>query len=229
MAYGKIKADAIIYDNSGTDVEKSMADLATAAPGTNPTFTGNVTVNAQGDVRFADSDSSNYVALQAPATVGANVTFTLPAADGSAGQYLKTDASGNLSFGTVDTSTLMPKSGGAFTGAVTSNNSISDSKGNLRSIPINTQANAYTIAASDAGKTILASNTLYVNNNTMQVGDAVTIINNTSGNITITKQITTMYWTQDGTSANRTLGTRGCCTIVYTGNTECYISGSGLT
>ena len=63
----------------------------------------------------------------------------------------------------------------------------------------------------------------------MQIGDAVTIINNTAGNITITKQINTMYWTADGTNATRTLATRGSCSILYTGNTECYISGSGLS
>ena len=40
MAYGKIKADAIIYDNSGSDVEKSLASLASAAPTASPTFTG---------------------------------------------------------------------------------------------------------------------------------------------------------------------------------------------
>ena len=40
MAYGKIKADAIIYDNSGTDVEKTIASLAAAAPTADPTFTG---------------------------------------------------------------------------------------------------------------------------------------------------------------------------------------------
>ena len=57
-----------------------------------------ITVNAQGDVRFGDSDSSHYVALQAPATVGTNVTFTLPATDGTSGQAIVTDASGNLSF-----------------------------------------------------------------------------------------------------------------------------------
>jgi hypothetical protein len=62
------------------------------------TFTGDITLNAQLDVRFADSDSSNYVALQAPATVSSNVVFTLPSADGTANQALKTDASGNLGF-----------------------------------------------------------------------------------------------------------------------------------
>jgi len=44
MAYGKIKADAIIYDNSGSDVEKTIASLAAAAPTASPTFTGTVTV-----------------------------------------------------------------------------------------------------------------------------------------------------------------------------------------
>ena len=51
-----------------------------------------------GDVRFLDSDNSNYVGFQAPATVGTNLVWTLPATDGSAGQALVTDASGTLSF-----------------------------------------------------------------------------------------------------------------------------------
>ena len=65
------------------------------------TFTGDITLNAQSDVRFADSDSSNYIALQAPGTVASNVTFTLPSADGTANQVLKTDASGALGFTSV--------------------------------------------------------------------------------------------------------------------------------
>ena len=62
------------------------------------TVTGNVTLNAQSDIRFADADSSNYVALQAPETVASNLTLTLPAAAGSSGQALTTDGSGALSF-----------------------------------------------------------------------------------------------------------------------------------
>lgn len=65
------------------------------------TVTGNITLNAQSDVRFADADSSNFVALQAPATVAANLTLTLPAADGSSGQALTTDGLGALSFATI--------------------------------------------------------------------------------------------------------------------------------
>jgi hypothetical protein len=58
-------------------------------------------INAQGDLRFADTDSSNWVAFQAPGTVAANVTWTLPAADGTSGQVLSTDGLGALSWATA--------------------------------------------------------------------------------------------------------------------------------
>ena len=40
MAYGKIKADALIHDNGGSDVEVSISDLAAKAGLASPTFTG---------------------------------------------------------------------------------------------------------------------------------------------------------------------------------------------
>ncbi len=52
-----------------------------------------------GSAIFYDSDDSNTVTLSAPATVGSNVAFTLPAADGTSGQALITDGSGAMSFG----------------------------------------------------------------------------------------------------------------------------------
>ena len=73
------------------------------------TVTGNIKLNAQSDIRFADADSSNYVALQAPTTVATDLTLTLPAADGSSGQALTTNGSGALAFATI---------GGVPTGAV---------------------------------------------------------------------------------------------------------------
>ena len=41
--------------------------------------------------------------LKAPSTVASNVSFTLPAADGSSGQVIKTDGSGNLGFVSINT------------------------------------------------------------------------------------------------------------------------------
>jgi len=39
------------------------------------TLTGDLTLNAQSDLRFADGDSSNYIAIQAPSTVSSNLTL----------------------------------------------------------------------------------------------------------------------------------------------------------
>jgi len=64
-------------------------------------ITNNIQLNAQNDLRFADADSSNYVAFQAPATVASNVTWTLPGADGSSTQLLSTNGSGTLSWATA--------------------------------------------------------------------------------------------------------------------------------
>jgi len=100
----------IVVSSDVTATNLGLAALSGA------TFTGDVTMNAQSDVRFADSDSSNYVALQGAATIGSNVTFTLPSSDGSANQVLKTDGSGALSF--TDNSGAVTSVGGQ-TGAVT--------------------------------------------------------------------------------------------------------------
>ena len=82
------------------------------------TFSSNITMKAESEVRFADADSSHYIALQAPATVTANVTYTLPHNDGTSGQFLETNGSGILSFGDVlPVGTVLPFAGsGAQTG-----------------------------------------------------------------------------------------------------------------
>ena len=122
MAYGKLKADTIIYDNSGSDVEVLISTLDNKATTTGDTFTGDVLIDNQKDLRLgeADSNGTNYVALQAPAAISSNVTWTLPAADGSASQMLATDGSGVLSWTTpsASDSTKMPLAGGNFTGDV---------------------------------------------------------------------------------------------------------------
>lgn len=53
------------------------------------TIGGNLVLNAQGDLRLSDADSSNYIAFQAPTTVSNNNIYTLPSAVGSANQVLR--------------------------------------------------------------------------------------------------------------------------------------------
>lgn len=63
-------------------------------------------VKAGKEVRFSDSDSSNYAALKAPSSLSADYTLTLPADDGTSGQVLSTDGSGVLSWVSSLTSAL---------------------------------------------------------------------------------------------------------------------------
>ena len=66
-----------------------------------------LTLNATAELRLADTDSTHYVGFKAPGTVTTNRIWTLPAADGAAGQVLTTDGSGVFSFST-------PAAGAAF-------------------------------------------------------------------------------------------------------------------
>jgi hypothetical protein len=61
----------------------------------------NVVIGATGALRLGDTTGGEYVGLKAPGTVSSSVTFTLPGADGSADEFLKTDGSGNLTFAAV--------------------------------------------------------------------------------------------------------------------------------
>lgn len=98
MAYGTIKVDNVTT-SSGTVVLDSLA------PKANPVFTGDVTINAQGDLRLSDSDSSNYVALQAGGTIGTNYTIEFPTTVGATGKVLKSTVSGQVATLTWETDT----------------------------------------------------------------------------------------------------------------------------
>ena len=63
-------------------------------------------------IKEGTNNGTHHVQLKAPNALSGNVSFTLPSADGSADQFLKTNGSGTLSFGSVSTSfTLAADSG----------------------------------------------------------------------------------------------------------------------
>jgi hypothetical protein len=108
---------------------------------------------------------------------------------------------------------------------------VSDSKGDLRKIIKNTKASAYVAVASDAGKCIfISSGGVTINNNVFSDGEAVTIVNNSTSDQTITQGSgLTMHNAADASSGNRTLAGRGMATIWFHEAAECYISGAGLS
>jgi mucin-19 len=91
------------------DSTVSITGLSTTATGTVLTLsdsanttTVNLILDNQKEIRFRETtaNGTNYVALKAPASVSADLTFTLPATDGTNGQVLTTNGSGVLSFAT---------------------------------------------------------------------------------------------------------------------------------
>ena len=107
--------------NIGFVVDDSIVGNITASgltlTGSVETTGGDINIKARGDVRFYDTDSSNYVALRSPSIVGSNLTFNLPASDGTSGQVIQTDGAGSLSF--VTASGGGGGTGGFFTSTIT--------------------------------------------------------------------------------------------------------------
>lgn len=64
--------------------------------------TGAIKAKANQGIRFFDGTTANYVGLRASG-LSASTTFDLPIADGTSGQFLQTDGSGQLSFASVST------------------------------------------------------------------------------------------------------------------------------
>ena len=84
---------------------KASNQIGVSTSGTEQLFLdqNGVTLNLRNEIRFGDANSTHYIGLKAAATIGSNFTLSLPTSDGSNGQFLKTDGSGNLSFATVST------------------------------------------------------------------------------------------------------------------------------
>jgi hypothetical protein len=84
-----------------------------------PSFTTLVNLNNRAELRFleASENGTNYVGFEAPANITANKIWLLPNADGTAGQALVTDGSGNLSWATAGGGGV---DGGAFNTGITS-------------------------------------------------------------------------------------------------------------
>ena len=114
---------------------------------------------------------------------------------------------------------------------VTVTGSISDSKGDLRRIIETTHSSAHTLVADDAGKYInISSGGVTFAANLFIDGDAVTIINNSSSDQTITCSAVTMYLAGDtSTKTSLTLSGRGMATFLCVGGNVFYGSGLGLS
>jgi hypothetical protein len=77
------------------DSNKAIDELLV---GNNATTGGTLKINE------GTNNGSHFIGLKSANALAASTTFTLPSADGSNGQFLKTNGSGTLSFGAISTS-----------------------------------------------------------------------------------------------------------------------------
>jgi hypothetical protein len=193
------------------------------------------------------------VNLAGPNTA-ATTTFTLPAADGTAGQAMVTNGSGTLSLATLavtgggtgtTTSTgtgsvvlstsptlVTPVLGTPTSGTLSGCTVDGTNSVGFRNIPQNAQSGSYTMVLADSGKHIYhasgdgaATYTIPAASSVAYpIGTAITFINLSATSISIAITTDTMYLSSAGTTGTRTLAQYGSATAIKVSG----VSSSGI-
>ena len=113
---------------------------------------------------------------------------------------------------------------------VTITGAVEDSKGDLRKIVQNSQTSAYSLVATDAGKHIsITTGGVTIPASVFATGDAITIVNDSASDQTITCSAVTTYLANDtSTKTSLTLKARGIATFLFVSATVVYGAGAGL-
>ena len=177
------KSNKVLYvgDNGGTGAG------AGSSIGSNQTYLASLEMlyksssAGSGSIRFyEDTDNgTEYVKLQAPASLSSTYTLTLPSDDGDANQVLKTDGSGALSWATmaVNSFTTINVSGQSTVSADQSGDTLTFENGNGIFITTNEGTDTITIGIDTTGTATFS------NINVTGVGTIATL-NSTTGTVT---------------------------------------------
>jgi len=170
-----------------------------------------------------------------PLTTG--VTGTLPVGNGGSGAttltgVLKGNGTSAFSAATAGTDFVAP--GGALgtpsSGTLTNCTVDGTNPIGYRDLPaVGTKTSSYSLATGDVGKYVQVGTggSITIPDATFAEGDAISIFNNTTGNITITCSITTAYIAgTDADKATMTLATRGVATVLFISGTVCVVAGN---
>ena len=225
------------YDSSlqvsGTGGDDSSASIGrwsgdASAPGLilsksrNGTIGSHTVVQANdilGLIQFQGDDGSNY---HAGASIQAKVESGVGNDDIPTSLIFGTNAGGT---GTTTALTIDSSQNATFAGTV------SDSKGELRTLTVNAKGSDYTLVVGDAGKFIRRTGgNVTIPDDVFSTGNMVTILNDAGSSMTITAGTGfSLYNTADAATGSRTLAARGMATILFNSTEQGYISGAGLS
>lgn len=158
-----------------------------------PVIKGDGTSSGQvGKITLNCSNNNHGVSIQSPPhSAGATYTLTLPTSTGTNGQFLSTNGSGTLSWGTVDLSTRLALAGGTMTGALTLSGAptanlhaatkayVDSSSGNALPLSGGTMTGAITLSGAPTAS-LHASTKQYVDDNKVIAIDAGNFDNGSS-------------------------------------------------
>lgn len=178
--------------------------------------------------------SGNLKTVIGSVNLATQVTGTLPVANGGTGVTTST-GSGSVVLSTSPTLTTpvlgTPTSGTLSNCTVDGTNSVG-----FRTAPQTSGgASAYTLVLTDSGKSVIftggSTATLTVPTNAsvaFPVGTVLLVINDNSGNLTISGAGVT-FQLANGATGNRTVATKGMATLLKVATDTWYVSGAGVT
>ena len=207
----------LTYNNSSGSTSRQIAKVTLAA---NDTWTTDGVYDASGNLKTVPGSVN----------LATQVTGTLPVANGGTGVTTST-GSGNTVLSTSPT-LVTPVLGTPTSGTLSNCTVDGTNKVGYIGAPQSTNT---TVAASDAGKHIYftggSTATLTVNTNAttaIDVGTTILVVNNNSGNLTISGAGVT-FQLANGATGNRTVATKGMATLLKVATDTWYVSGAGVT
>lgn len=234
-------------NNTNSDIATALTNCLTRDGQSTPS--ANLPMNAKKLTGLAagtsagDSVRYEQVLLLAGGTMTGAITFAAGQFGTNVNTFLSTPSSANLAAALTDetgtgvnvfnnTPTLItpilgtPSSGNLSSCTVDGTNGVG-----YKNIPQtgSDKTTAYTLVTGDVGKYVGvgASGSIVVPTSTFANGDAISIFNNTTGNITITTSAPTAYISGVNTvKTSITLATRGIATILFVSATVCVVSGN---
>jgi hypothetical protein len=223
------------------NTRQEVANISVANGVTATKFTTSDGVTASGNISGGNLLTTGVITATGNITggnlAGTAITGTLSTAAQpnvtSVGTLTLLTVSGNVSGGNLTTGAQVVATGNITGANITATANIADSKGDVRSIPVNTQNTGYTLQASDAGKVVNMTTgnvTVPAGVFASPFGQAITIYNDqNASNAVVSGAGVTLRLAGTAATGNRTLARYGLATVVCVSANTFVISGAGLT
>jgi uncharacterized protein YjbI with pentapeptide repeats len=233
LTTGKIIQNSqVIVDDSGTVT--GVASLAATTVSATSANLGTAVITTLTATQASVASINAAVALFTTGTVTTLTSTQASIASANVGTFVATNASiasANANILTVSNASVTSANIATLTVTGASITSINDQYGKIRAIPQSgsDKTSTYTISAGDNGRFIGVgtSGKIIIPNATMATGDAVTLYNATTGNVTVECSISIAYIAGTNTDkASVTLATRGVATILFLNSDNCVMSGN---